>query len=149
MKETQTLLILKGLPASGKTTYARGWVAQDPDRRIRVNKDDIRKMLGYTRSKEGLVVKVLMEAVYTALTQGFNVVVDDTNFNPIHKETFTEIVSFLNGGDYTIKLEEKLFSTSVDTCIARDAKRTGDQLVGPRAIREMADKYKDQLNTKT
>ena len=40
------LVITRGLPGSGKTTYARAWVAEDREHRARVNRDDIRQMLG-------------------------------------------------------------------------------------------------------
>ena len=40
-----TLVITRGLPASGKTTKAREWVAADPVRRARVNRDDVRAQL--------------------------------------------------------------------------------------------------------
>lgn len=35
------ILILRGIPASGKTTYALKWVNEDPNHRIRINQDDI------------------------------------------------------------------------------------------------------------
>jgi len=41
----QCLLILMGLPASGKTTYANQWVAEDPDNRVCLNYDDIQRGL--------------------------------------------------------------------------------------------------------
>lgn len=40
------LIITRDLPASGKTTWARSWVAEDPIHRTRVNRDDIRAMFG-------------------------------------------------------------------------------------------------------
>jgi hypothetical protein len=39
------LVITRGLPGCGKTTRARAWVAEDPSRRVRVNRDDLRTML--------------------------------------------------------------------------------------------------------
>ena len=33
------MLLLSGLPASGKTQYALAWVAEDPDARIRVKSE--------------------------------------------------------------------------------------------------------------
>lgn len=40
------LIICRGLPASGKTTWAKEWVMKDPGNRVRINLDDIRSMLG-------------------------------------------------------------------------------------------------------
>jgi len=41
----QEVIILKGLPASGKTTFARDLTEGNTDY-IRVNRDDIRSMCG-------------------------------------------------------------------------------------------------------
>ena len=36
------MLILTGLPASGKSTYAENWVSEDPNHRICINYDSLR-----------------------------------------------------------------------------------------------------------
>lgn len=36
------VIVLRGLPGSGKSTWAKEWVAGDPDNRVRINRDDIR-----------------------------------------------------------------------------------------------------------
>lgn len=41
------VLVLVGLPASGKTTAARAWVVADPSRRLRFSNDDVRSMFGH------------------------------------------------------------------------------------------------------
>src|SRR3990167_2822145 len=41
---TLQLVCTRGLPASGKTTWAREGVANDPARRVRVSRDDFRAM---------------------------------------------------------------------------------------------------------
>mgnify|MGYP003455142708 FL=1 len=40
------LILTRGIQGSGKTTWARQWVAEDPDSRVRINNDDLRNMLG-------------------------------------------------------------------------------------------------------
>ena len=40
-----TLHITRGLPASGKSTWAREWVAEDPASRAEVNRDQLRLMM--------------------------------------------------------------------------------------------------------
>ena len=39
------IIVLQGIPASGKSTWARQWVSEDPEHRVRFNRDDIRNML--------------------------------------------------------------------------------------------------------
>ena len=45
-KEIRKVLVLRGLQGSGKSTFAKQWVNEDPEHRVRFNRDDIRNMLG-------------------------------------------------------------------------------------------------------
>ena len=36
------LIITRGLPASGKSTWAKQWVLEDTENRVRINQDDIK-----------------------------------------------------------------------------------------------------------
>lgn len=40
------IILTVGIPASGKSTWAKQWVLEDPEHRIRFNQDDIRNMFG-------------------------------------------------------------------------------------------------------
>lgn len=56
------LRITRGYPSSGKTTYARNWVAEDPEHRVRVNRDDLRwnlygRYTGLNNGQEWTVTK--------------------------------------------------------------------------------------------
>ena len=44
------IILCRGIQGSGKTTWAKSWVLEDPKHRIRFNNDDIRNMLGNARS---------------------------------------------------------------------------------------------------
>jgi len=46
-----TVTILKGLPGSGKTTWAKEQIAKSPGNYKRINKDDLREMLDNSRSR--------------------------------------------------------------------------------------------------
>jgi predicted kinase len=132
-----TLLMLQGLPASGKTTHAKilerdaGWV--------RVNKDDIRKELtatGWTWSKEREkdVVKIRDERIGTALQLGRDVVSDDTNFgkHPLHLAQLAK--------RHGAVFQQFAHTTDVEECIQRDAARREGQ-VGEAVIRRMWSQY--------
>jgi predicted kinase len=52
-----TVTILKGLPASGKSTWAKTEVERLNKRTVRVNKDDLRAMMGgFDKVNEGIVL---------------------------------------------------------------------------------------------
>lgn len=75
------LIICRGLPASGKSTWAKQWVLEDPEHRVKINQDDIRLMLGkyWVPSREKLVQQE--EALIEALLKGYDIVIDNTNLN--------------------------------------------------------------------
>jgi len=139
MKELQ-LIICKGLPGCGKTTFAKAWVAEDPKNRIRVNRDDIRRMLGpyWVPTREDLVTSLEREGIRAGVQQGYSVVIDATNFKDewivkMHKN----FSSYAN-----VKLEYKDFTdVSVETCIERDHLREPHEMVGEEVIRNMYNKY--------
>lgn len=37
------VIICRGIQGSGKSTWAKQWVKEDPNHRIRINQDDFRK----------------------------------------------------------------------------------------------------------
>jgi predicted kinase len=77
------VIICQGLPASGKSTWAKAWVTDRPGERIRINKDDLRAMLHnsqWSKKNEDVIVQVRNMILHNALTRGLDVVIDDTNF---------------------------------------------------------------------
>jgi predicted kinase len=127
--------MLKGLPGSGKTTMALEMVKEDHVERV--NKDDIRNMLHagqYTPELEQMVIDARNAIIKIALDRGYDVVVDDTNLNPIHQEAIEDLARA-----YGAKFDIIELDTSVDECIRRDKGR--ENPVGEDVIRGMAKKY--------
>lgn len=129
----QKILMLKGLPASGKSTYAKeleeqGW--------YRTNKDDIRKELfpNYTFKDEKEVVAIETEYVCNGLYSGKNVVVDNTHFNPTHEARLRKIAE-----KYNADFEILFIDTPVEICIRRNRKRANS--VPIEVILTMYNKY--------
>ena len=130
------ILILKGLPASGKSTWAKELVAVNHNW-VRVNKDDLRAMMNggvFSGKLEKHIVRTERELVENALKLGKNVIVDDTNFNPNH-EIFFRALAY----QYSAEVEVKFFDTPLAMCISRDNKRPNG--VGETVIRRMYDQY--------
>lgn len=129
------LLMLKGLPASGKSTYAtelvkEGWT--------RVNKDELRLLMHggkWSRGNESEVITARDDLIINALEKGKNVVVDDTNYALVH-EAHLHMIAL----EYKADFEVKEFDTDVEECIKRDLHR-GEKAVGEQVIRKMWREY--------
>lgn len=130
------IILCKGLPASGKSTWAKQYVAKNHDWK-RVNKDDLRSMIQgdkWSGKLERQVVKTRDSLIRSWLNDGFNVIVDDTNLNPVHHDHIREIAA-QHGADF----EVKWFDVDVDEAIKRDLNRP--KSVGESIIRDMYDKW--------
>lgn len=141
MSEQSVLIVCKGLPASGKTTWSRDWVEQDPTQRVRVNRDDIRRMLGpyWVPSREQLVTHIEHSMIRNSLLEQFDVVVDATNFRATEESMATLLRSW---GIVHVKIIFQDFThVSLEQSIQRDAVREGDEKVGEHVIRRMYEKY--------
>ena len=134
------LIICRGLPASGKSTWAKQWVLEDPEHRIRVNQDDIRLMLGkyWVPSREPLVQHIQEEALIEALTKGYDIVIDNTNLNKKVLDGFDRLIKTFK--DYEIEYKD-FFDTPLSVCIERDKNR--DLQVTEKVIRSFYNNYKD------
>lgn len=141
------LYVTKGLPASGKSTWAKEKVAQEPDTVI-VNRDKIREMLKgiysnfpFGSSMENLVTKIEEYTIIKSLLD-YNVIIDSTgfrfNFNHLAKHPAwanRELLFDVEIVDFThVPLEE---------CIKRDKERAerGENSVGEEVIKRMYEKY--------
>lgn len=133
-----TLIITRGLPASGKTTWARDWVAGDPDHRVRLNRDDYRVMLHGrrlgTRAQEDMVTVVQHAAIVAALRGGLDVVVDDTNL-AVDVVARLQQLAIRSGARFEVADQFLVVPTA--TCISRDRQRPRAQRVGEDVITGM------------
>lgn len=133
-----TLYITRGLPGSGKSTYAREWVAEDPHNRARVNRDDIRAMLHekveYTFDREKRVTAIQRNAAYQHLKAGLDVICDDTNLRLRWVREWRRWAVAQGFGFEVID-----FDIDPLVAIARDSARV--KPVGEDVISDMASKY--------
>ena len=139
MNNTLKILILKGIPASGKSTYAKQLVKANPDTWKRVNRDDLRHMLDeyhFSKENEKFVKALRDHVIMEALRVGRNVVVDDTNISKRHTTRITDLSRehFKKTG-VTVEVEVKTFEISLDEAVKRDSRR--DKPVGKSVITKM------------
>ncbi len=152
--EVGRLIIVSGLPGSGKTTRATAYVAESPLTRCRYNRDDQRvAMFGQAiagrgragrRRHEDAVTAVQHAGIRELLLQGWEVLVDDTNLDPGYVAALARVAD-------SVGAEHEVWDMSyvpVDVCIARDANRgeEGGRHVGADAITEM---HADMVRTRT
>jgi predicted kinase len=126
------VVICKGLPASGKSTWAREYVREHPSTTKRINKDDLRAMLDdshHTKTNEKFVEQARDLLILSALDAGKHVIVDDTNLAPRHGRHIKTLVK----GRATV--EVKWFHIDVEEAIRRDLNRP--RSVGEAVIRGM------------
>ena len=75
------LLMLKGLPSSGKSTFCKKINSKGVER---VNKDELRAMIDdskHSKSNEKEIIEARDLIIIHFLDNNYNVVVDDTNFH--------------------------------------------------------------------
>ncbi len=133
----KTLYILKGLPASGKSTWSKAKVAEFPNRYKRINKDDLRAMLDdnhWSRGNEKFVLRIRDLMITEALQDGKNVISDDTNLAAKHETRMRQLVQeYCKETGEQVQIVVKFFDVSVEECIKRDLNR--NRSVGERVIR--------------
>ena len=133
-----SILIMCGLPASGKTTRAKEWVAEDPDHRVRINYDDLRielygKDWKFNRVEEEAMKEVALDRAAKALDEGKSIVIDNTNLTPWVRQKWITFAA-----SYGIVAEVWEAPTDIWECIERDSKREGKARVGRAVIERMA-----------
>lgn len=132
------LLMLSGLPASGKSTYAEELVKNSGGNWVRVNKDLIRTMLHadkFTYSNEKITQSIELEMASFLLKSGKSVVVDDTNLGEQHEKMWKDLAN-----SRMATFSKRKFKTSFEECLRRNANR--GYKVPQSAIHRMATQYK-------
>ncbi|SDT77226.1 phosphatase domain-containing protein [Actinoplanes derwentensis] len=131
------LLITRGLPASGKTTFAR---KLQPGV-VRVNRDDLRRMLHgrplFTQHAEAQITQAQRAAVEALLRAKGSVIVDDTNLRARTVREWAEMAARF-GASFEV---HDFTDVPVDECVRRDVDRPEDERVGEEGIRRMHARY--------
>lgn len=133
-----TLIVLVGLPGSGKTTWTNEMIDRHgPGLVSRLSRDALRTMLhrgAFSPDAESQVVAIEQQAARILLSQpgaDHTVVVDDTNLKPATLVMWRGLA--LNCSAYFQTLS--FLDVPVNTCVERDARRSSP--VGEDVIRQM------------
>lgn len=135
MSEIQVLV---GIPASGKSQYAKEVVRNDPENWVMVSKDNLRTLLHDGKFIKGVTEEKVIQArdalISKFLVKGINVISDDTNLKAAHVKQIKRIADDLNA-DFEIKY----FPVELEEAIRRDKER--ENTVGEDVIRGMWDQF--------
>lgn len=133
----QTITLTYGLPASGKSMWAKEEVENSNGKIVRVNMDDIRAMLSlpYSKDAEAIALSIQDQAILAAVDAGKDVIVDNTHLRSNMPKRYKNLFD----GDVLFKIQD-FTHIAMQTCAARDILRAGrgERSVGVKVIENMA-----------
>lgn len=141
------LVITRGLPASGKTTFARLWVERDRAKRARVNRDDLRRMVDdgvfIAGTTEQRIQAVRNSVIAGLLNRGVSVVCDDTNLD---NRTCRDLHDIAKRAKAEFRIED-FTNTSLELCLTRNEAREDKAPIPQSVIEDMWQRYIRGKNT--
>ena len=150
---TQQIILTRGVPASGKTTWALQYIKNNPQY-VNVNRDDLRASMFPThynrdtykpsKSRESAVTKAQLDITTAAIDSGKSVIVSDTNINPNSVANWQGQVDWYRQLGYDVDLEIKNFDCDLDVALERNALRDGG--VPPSVVYRMYREYNEQVH---
>lgn len=147
------VILTRGLPASGKSSWAKSILREHPNEYKIVCKDDLRAMLdNHHRSdkarnqkafqkREKLVLNIRDFIILESLRDKYSVIVADTNLSPKHESRIRDLVRRHNketGESVCVEIKD-FTDVPLEECIRRDLKR--EDSVGEAAIRQMYQQF--------
>ena len=146
-----SVVLLRGVPGSGKSTAALQLMNDFPDQFVRVNRDDIRMMMfgeyhftgDDASTKEKAVTQVEHSLIKSAIKAGKRPLVDATNLNPQSVKSLLRL-----SGAHGMSVDHIDFEVSQEEAIRRDAGRTkkvGEDVIKKFFQRNKIDKVTGKL----
>lgn len=134
-----TLVILSGLPGSGKSTFAKNRLCSIHNYAY-ISRDEIRKIFyqeEHAFRYEKKAYYEMINQISDALRARQDVVLDATNLTEKSRQRLLSCLK--DCGEYSI--EYYAFLIPVEVCLERNDKRFGREYVPPNAILEMSKRY--------
>jgi predicted kinase len=134
----KTIIMTRGLPGSGKSTWAQDQVKKHPGQYKIIANDDLRNMMDngrYSRQNEKFMLSCRDNLIALALDEGFIPIVDATHLNPIH-------INHIQGlwSEQGVEITTQDFTdVPIEVCIERDLHRMHS--VGEKVIRQHYNKW--------
>jgi predicted kinase len=148
MKEKLKLIITRGLPASGKSSWADAFIVKNPNF-VKVEKDQIRKdarlfkdgVYSHRRGDESIVLKERDRLIRKALQNGKSVISSDTN---LVKKHISQLSAIARQNKAAVEIKDFL-DVPLAELIERDLKR--ENSVGEQVIRRMFHENVKKMST--
>ena len=146
------IILTRGIQGSGKSTWTKKWIEEDPEHRVRWNNDDFRKMLGpcWVSEREAFVYTMMSDFLNKAMLFGYDIVVDNMNLNQKDWNFVKDRIIKFNSDVFCKVLEipyilefKDFFDISLEECIERDSKR--ENPIGADIITSTYNKHKDVI----
>lgn len=140
--------LTSGLPASGKSTWAKKFCAESGA--VRLEMDCYREMMGFpagssewTKDNEKLAFEAMLSNLVSLVKAGRDVVLSNTHLNRKWALRYKQALQFEDVTFWLVSFHH----VGLDTCIERDAAR--DVTVGEDVIRRMFKGYQGVVVRKT
>lgn len=141
MLELTELIVTRGIPGSGKSFWAKNWVAEDVRHRARVERDQLRAMMHDSvyigHHTENQITTAQKAMVKSLLKAGVSVIVSDTNLD---LNTFKGWRVMAVDLGVTFRMQD-FRDVPLEVCIERNAKRTGKEFIPEDVIRSKWERY--------
>lgn len=147
MSKKIKLIMMAGIPGSGKSTIARKIALSNPKEYVIVSRDSLRDMCGkyWVPKREDLISDMEYDSICSALNRGYNVIVDATNLNPSVTRKLQDLIRLTNQvqEEYEVEFEDYHVIEPLWKCIYRNYKRTlfGGRYVPYKVIKRFHEKH--------
>ncbi len=131
-----SLILLVGIPGSGKSTYAKKYIPDYPKQAVHLSSDSIRAELYGNESIQGNpadVFSLMQKRAVEALNNGYDVLYDATNI------TRKDRAGIIGMCPKFAKIECHIIWAPIEVCIERDSKR--ERTVGKEVIDRMLKRF--------
>ena len=148
------IILTRGIPASGKSTWAKQEVLKDPEHSIRINRDDLRNMSGkyWVPAREHYIEACKGIILISAMNFQFDtIIIDEMNLNPKKIGKLKGEIAMVNNAfkvgldKYVVEIKD-FTNVPLDVCLERDSKR--ENPIGENVIIGIFNKYKELYNLK-
>ena len=148
MDKCQKLILMQGLPCSGKTEYSKRYVKEHGDEKVCIiNRDSIRGMLNpikWTHDIEQLTKKIKRIAIINSLSMGFTTIIDETNLTKDKLESYRKYLDF-SGIHNQIEIFVIHVNTPFNTCLLRNRLREDRWRLSEERMQEMHDTMENDI----